>query len=126
MKRKHDNLLKESLKASDQAFRFRGKDAFWAEFKARAAATPQDGLSPVPAPRLFAQTWIRAAAAVLVLGVSGVLSVKMMTQAENPEKVSTVQEVDILMDYSSVVILEDTDHGGTFVWITEEDSVDQG
>lgn len=122
----NENQLIKALKGSDKPPVSRGKDAFWADFKARAATVPQDGAQPIPSPRILFQTWVRVAAAVLVLGVSGVLSVKMMNRSQAPEKVSNIQEVDVFMEYSSMVILEDVDHGGTFVWITEEESVDQG
>lgn len=118
--------LGKALKAAEPVPPVRTDDDFWTEFKARAAHVPQDGWRLVPAPHFVVQTWLRAAAAVVILAVSGFLSITLMDRSENTGKVSNVQAVDVFMEYSSIVILEDSDHGGTFVWITEDESADGG
>lgn len=124
---KHEKTkIREALKATDHPPALRSVGDFWADFKSRAAHVPQDGVRVLPSPRVFTQARIRVAAAAAVLAVSGIVALQFLDHPENAGKVSAVQAVDVFTDYSSLLILEDTDHGGTFVWINEDDSADHG
>jgi|GEM_PF-1650969 len=108
---------------------------FWQDFRARSALTLQEAPDRVAVVgvRLTSLRWVVATAAVLVLLAS--VSVFLRTGPVPPQvaqaptatattttDLSTVQELEVFSEYSSVMIIEDAENGGTVIWVASADT----
>ena len=101
---------------------------FWQDFRIRAA---QAGTAPVaadPAPEVTIppgfRAWRWAAAMVLLISLAATLRLArppVARAALEPAAVSSdlskVEEVEVFSEYSSVMIMEDLENGGTVIWV---------
>ncbi len=121
------NVIQRALVASDTVPEPPPAEEFWADFKARASLA---GRAPaLSAARSPSVAWARFAwttAAVAV--VSALLLVPLLRKpdvvsiAAVPVGTSTVEEIEVYVPYSSVMILEDEETGGTIVWLDDLDA----
>lgn len=92
-------------------------ERFWATFRARVAV---DGASAVrPALRFSPRrhlSWAAAALVALTLAVVSLLPPAGRPVASTP-RLSGVQEVDVFVPYSSMMIIEDDERGGSILWL---------
>ena len=123
--------FRDALKAACAAPETRPAKTFWQDFRARASLTVQ-GVTTVAednaAHSLAWRPWASVAAAVIVLCTFFVLRQPVETTiASNPPPVapaglSKVDEVEVFSDYSSVLIVEDIENGGTVIWVAAADT----
>lgn len=106
--------------------------AFWQDFRARASLTVQqssEAAAVAPAGSLLSLRWA-SAALLLLLVVSAAVAlhpwarpVQVATVPVPPAAaLSKVEEVEVLSDYSSVMIVEDAENGGTVIWVASADT----
>jgi hypothetical protein len=111
--------------------------AFWQDFRARASLTVQQAPEAATAPggTLLSLRWA-SAALVLLLGL-GAAALYLHPRLEPvqvavapaapprpalpPSILSKVEEVEVLSEYSSVMIVEDAENGGTLIWVASVD-----
>jgi hypothetical protein len=138
MKTQRDRALAEALAKAAALPEPRSAEAFWQDFRARASLTVQEtpATAAVHAGALFSLRWASVAAALLV--VVGALTylqpwARQTQVAERapavpaapsaqPALLSKVEEVDVLSEYSSVMIVEDAENGGTVIWVASADT----
>jgi len=122
-----DTPLRQALRQAAALPEPRPADTFWQDFKARTALTGQEtpGRLVVVGGSLLSRHWVLAAAAALVVvGLAFALlrptAAPLQTaQMQTPQApaLSSVQEVEVLSEYSSVMIVEDIENGGTVIWV---------
>lgn len=127
MKTRYGSRLRETLSQVSSLPPPRPCEEFWEDFRARAALTFQEapGRAAAAGSRLASWRWALAAAALVVMLAAAVtflrppagpVQVAVALPASSPA-LSTVQEVEVFSDYSSVMILEDSQNGGTLILI---------
>jgi negative regulator of sigma E activity len=122
--------LREALRQAASLPEPRPAQEFWQDFRARAALTMQEVPERVVGSRLASLRWAVAAAALLVLVCGVALLVRSgagttrVAQAPVPKPagLSTVEEVEVFSEYSSVMIVEDSENGGTVIWVASADT----
>jgi len=124
--------LRQALRAAAPLPDPRPATDFWQDFRARSALTMQEAPERVAVvgARLTSWRWLAATAALLVVLAS--LGVFLRTgpgpspiaqaPAPAPTNLSTVQELEVFSEYSSVMILEDVENGGTVIWVASADT----
>ena len=97
---------------------------FWDRFKARTEFVPQQ---TGPAEKVGRSPWgfaaVAAAAAAAV--IVAVAVIRGPAAASHPQ-LSKVSELDVYMDYSSVLIVEDRENRGTVIWLASAEETDGG
>jgi len=115
------NELKDALRQRQTTPEPQARDEFWAGFRERATETTQDGAKPSlgPAPVLFPRLAVLAAAAAVV--IAGLLAQLIRGPEDMPKQqlLSRVEEIEVFGEYSSVMIVQDADSGGTLVWVSD-------
>lgn len=123
---KREKTRSSDLSHADRVPPLQDRDLFWAEFRERAQAIPQDGRPALPPMPFLLRPAVRLAAMLAALAVVSSTVAFWIGRNGPDNRVSNVQEVKVFVEYSSMVIVEDTVNGGTFVWINEESGKDQG
>ncbi|NOY83026.1 MAG: hypothetical protein GXP31_18665 [Kiritimatiellaeota bacterium] len=122
------------------------EDRFWGRFRERVRAIPritpvrEDGASS-NGPRRARPVWLRVgrvlAPALAAVAIALLLRVHQAPAPETDRRqfsaragktatLSTVEDIDVLMDYDSVFIVEDPKSRGTLVWILGANSATPG
>ena len=120
MSRLSNEEIRHGLRQLPGAPAPRPAEEFWQEFRSRASLVPQ--AEPAPRASGWGAAWWRwaatgglaAAAVVLILVAS------LHPPASTPGAdvvLSKVEQVDVHVEYDSMMIVEDSQHGGTVVWI---------
>jgi hypothetical protein len=135
MNTRRDRGLREALSQAAPLPQPRPAEEFWREFRARTALTMQTAPAPDVADiglRLTSWRWAAAAAALLVVLGGAVALLRTPAQAVRVASVpvaaaatsalSKVEEVEVFSDYSSVMIVEDIENGGTVIWVASVDT----
>mgnify|MGYP006275680451 CR=1 FL=1 len=119
---KKNDAINTAIRELQQPPPMRNSDKFWNEFKARAAITPQTGTGTAAPRRKI--TWPRAVSIITGLAVLLVLAVLFLPRDGNHDttQLSEVEEIDISVDYSGVMVMQDAQNGGTVVWVTDLNS----
>jgi hypothetical protein len=99
------------------------RERFWADFRARASLVPQQSAGGLTVGR---SRWRSPVYAVLSAAAAVVVAVAVFrgsgSSAVQPSaKLSKVSELDVYMDYSSVMIVEDQQNRGTVIWMASAD-----
>lgn len=92
-------------------------DRFWPDFEARASLVTRE--SPEARGLGTAGLWLGWAAAGLAC-LAVFVGIIMRTPAAPPATAaafSEVQEIDVLVSYSTMMIMQDSDSGSTLVWV---------
>lgn len=131
-----DRALRKALCEASSLPEPRPAAAFWQDFRARASLTVQQSperAAVVPADGMLSWRWA-GAALVLLLLVSAVVALHPWARpgpvqvatvplpVAPPAALSKVEEVEVLSDYSSVMIVEDAENGGTVIWVASADT----
>ena len=101
----------------------RNREEFWADFKARAALTNQEDVAPTVARNLRGWRVVRvvlasAAAVVALLALALIPSAEPGANGKSAHvQLSEVREVELAVQYDSMMILEDAEAEGTLLWI---------
>ena len=116
---KNNQKLKEALCQTQQPPAMRTANEFWGEFKAKARLTPQAGAAAdTPVPHRALRPWlgpaISAAAAVLILALIYLPGLTRPREAQFSE----VQEVEVMVEYSGMMVMNDTRNRGTVIWLS--------
>jgi hypothetical protein len=127
-----DRALRKALYEASSLPAPRPAAAFWQDFRARASLTVQQAAEPAPARggAALSLRWAAAALALLLL-VAAIATLRpsisprqvaAVVVAPPPAELSKVEEVEVLSDYSSVMIVEDAENGGTVIWVASADT----
>ena len=101
----------------------RSREEFWADFKAHAALTNQEEVAPATARNLRGWHVVRvvlagAAAVVALLALALIPSAGPGANGKSAHiQLSEVREVELAVQYDSMMILEDAEAEGTLLWI---------
>lgn len=127
MKNPRETPLRNALRQAAALPESRSAAAFWLGFRARAALTMQAApeTPAVVGGLALSRHWALAAAALLlVLGLGYAFLRPPAAPAEiarapvaAPPALSTIEEVEVFSEYSSVMIVEDIENGGTVIWV---------
>lgn len=113
--------LRKGLQVAAPPAEMRGKDAFWADFQARSRDVPQLGADGLRRDlgALFRHPWGILAGATAMLLAGGILARWLLPDFRPPPMavVSTVEEIDVFTECSSVLVFEDADNRATLVWL---------
>lgn len=130
MSRRDWKAIRKRIRAKYAAPSPRDGKAFWREFRTRAV---QDGSDAAPvrvplsrAPRI---PLVWAAAAVLIGVVSAVVLVKLRLETTPPRtarQVPAVEEIEVFVPYTSMMIMQDAEDAGSIVWVTDMESDGSG
>jgi hypothetical protein len=132
MSTERDRAFKKALCESAALPEPRPAAAFWQDFRARASLTVQQ--APVATASrdgaLLSLRWASAAAGLLLVVGTAVTTLHPWARhlqlaeipAVHPTVLSQVEEVDVLSEYSSVMIVEDVQNGGTVIWVASIDT----
>lgn len=110
----------------------RSEGDFWSDFRVRAELGPgPEGkavASPGVIPRRFG--WVLAVCIVLAVVVTSLMIHKRTSgPGEMTALRSEVEEIEIFVPYTSVMIVQDAESGGSVVWLADlnpEESLDKG
>jgi hypothetical protein len=122
-----DNELKQLLAGQQRIPPMADADEFWARFRARAELVPQAEPSPA-AHGLGTALWPRWAlagvtvAALILLMLTIELPLRRSSGRQALQALSKVDQVDVFVDYASMMIVEDSENGGTLVWLAGIDA----
>ena len=139
MKRKISNQkLRELLDAAPAPESMANKpmdaEEFWTKFRARASLTHQDSVadeaeSRVPISPFVRWRWLAPAMAAVVIAFFGVWrqpqspvvadSGDVVEQDLSTEQLCEVREVEVFVDYASVMIMQDDENGGTILLLAD-------
>ena len=94
------------------------KDAFWADFRARARMTPQEAPgTPRPFPALWIPEWTTAVVSVLLIAVAGwYFAVRVAGDDVPPNKVHSLR---ISVPYTALLMMYDPPSKSTIVWVDD-------
>jgi hypothetical protein len=116
--------LRELLRQHAALPELRARDEFWSDFRARAALRPPQHPEAVAVGWLGWLNGVRLRLAVAALAVLVALCLVLdawhgaRPGASTSTVLSSVDEVDVLVNYGSLMILQDQENGGTVVWLT--------
>lgn len=125
--------IRKALRRQDTPPPPTAPEVFWTQFRARAAQVrrPQPAAAPARqrfrAPPLMKVAW---AAATLTLAGLAVLSLRREpmpgspTTNEHPSHAlapiaSAIEEIEVFVPYSSVMIMQDAESGSAIVWLAD-------
>lgn len=127
MKNRRETPLRNALRQAAALPESRPAAAFWLDFRARAALTMQTAPEPaavVGGSALFRHWALAIAALLVVLGLGYAFLRPPATSVEIAQApvaalpaLSTIEEVEVFSEYSSVMIVEDIENGGTVIWV---------
>lgn len=127
MKTPHETALRQALRQAAPLPAARPAESFWQDFWARAALTHQESAAAArqPAGVGLLRPWaVGALGAVVFAGLvwawlQSAVTPGRLAQAPTPAStaLSKVEEVEVFSEYSSVMIVEDIEHGGTVIWV---------
>lgn len=93
------------------------RDAFWADFRARARWVRQDGEAPAPAVRPW--RWVYAGAATVAAAVLLVVAGWVVLPARPATAVpSAIKSWEVVAPHSGVIIMNDDSGHGAILWVT--------
>lgn len=135
MKIARGRALKKALLEAAALPEPRPAEAFWQDFRARASLTvQQDPATAVPREgTLLSLRWASVTLGLLLALAAAIAYLHPWTAPLQvaggsavipppPATLSKVEEVDVLSEYSSVMIVEDTANGGTVIWVASADT----
>ncbi|MBT3375606.1 MAG: hypothetical protein HN742_12060 [Lentisphaerae bacterium] len=127
VKTKWHNIQK-TLREQDDVPAPQQESEFWREFRIRAAQPVQDEESG-PAlpfwPRVQRTIWAAAALAVIV-SVVGLSLRNTTTPGSDSPLMSEVQEINVTVPYSSIMVMRDVETGATMVWVSDPQESQNG
>ncbi|MCF7855723.1 MAG: hypothetical protein K9N51_13060 [Candidatus Pacebacteria bacterium] len=128
MKQISNKELRELVQRAEPTPRIPRADAFWGRFKARAECMPRETNERPPAyPRLWPKLALGAATVITLLLMLVVLEFPQLpVDNASGEPLSRVDELDVYIDHTSVMIMKDRRSGGTLVWITGTEATTDG
>ena len=105
-------------------------DEFWTDFRSRLSAESREDVVSAPFLWFAPKTaWAMAAAFAFMLGLTALLlptapssSSNTVASAAVNQQVSEVEEIDVFVTYSSVMIMQDEQNGSTLVWVGDMES----
>ena len=110
--------VRQSLREEYAAPPMPESDAFWEEFRKRAGTRTRE--APVRAlPRLRPAAWAPLAAAAALVLLATLLFFRPAPQRKTvaAADLSQVEAVDVYAEYSSLMIMQDRENGGTLIWL---------
>lgn len=127
MKTPHETTLRQALRQAAALPEARPAESFWQDFRAHAALTHQESAatSRRAAGIGLLRPWAVGALGAMVFAglvwawLQSAVTPGRLAQAPDPATtaLSKVEEVEVFSDYSSVMIVEDVEHGGTVIWV---------
>lgn len=123
----HETTLRQALRQAAALPAARPAESFWQDFRARSALTHQ--AEPAPARQAagvgLLRPWAVGALGAMVFAglvwawLQSAVPSGRLAQAPAPAStaLSKVEEVEVFSEYSSVMIVEDIEHGGTVIWV---------
>ena len=132
MNTNRDRALQKALRETAALPEPRPAEVFWQDFRARASLTVQQDpeVAAVQDGALLSLRWASVGLALLLVLGSATLYLHPWAQpvhvasvpAALPTGLSKVEEVEVLSEYSSVMIVEDAKNGGTLIWVASADA----
>ncbi len=118
--------MQSALRTACKAPEPRPAAEFWAEFNRRVAAMPAEALPATAASLPLSFPWarpLRWAAAALVaalLTLPVLLRQGAQAPARNHDQAnSELEEIEVFVPYSTMMIMQDRESGGTVVWLAD-------
>ena len=130
MKKMSNRDLRELVQRAEGSPEIPSADVFWDRFRARAEMVSQE--RPASVAHGSGRLWPRIAlAGVTVLALALlIVTLEMPRQPANGGSLETplsrVDELDVYIDHTSVMIMKDRHGGGTLVWITGTEAATDG
>jgi len=122
MKRVRWQQIRATLREQCQPPPLRSADEFWADFRARQQLVPQIADDPLAVPPRFAVSWLPALTGLAIVALVAVLFTKNLhTPPPTPvqaARLSEVEEVEVMVEYGGLMIMQDAESRGTLVWVT--------
>lgn len=119
--------IQAALREQDNAPAPRNAGEFWREFRIRAAQPAADA-PPLPAftfwPRMQRAVWATAAL-FAIMGIVG-LSLRDTPPGSDSPLMSEVQEINVAVPYSSIMVMRDAETGATMVWVSDPQQSQNG
>jgi hypothetical protein len=111
----NDKELTDSIKKQQKDSGMLDKESFWNEFKEKAKGLKQD--ADVQEPMLYMPQWAKVAAC-FIIATCLFSSIFMYNRSDSGPEISGVEDYEIYIDHSAVLILQDEDEAGTILWVT--------
>lgn len=104
--------VEQQLRGAAPSVTPRDAEAFWSDFKARAALVRQE--SPAPATNRFPVVlrWSAVTALALILMITGFFALPL-----HPA-ITQIKSLEVVAPHSGVIIMNDGSGRGTILWIT--------
>ena len=112
--------IRNALREQDRLPPVPAPAAFWTVFRQRLGAGPAAAVRPavhpfgLPWPRLV---WAFAALAFIATALTTVVKMSTHERRRDGAIVAAVEEIEVFVPYSSMMIMQDEQSGGAIVWV---------